>query len=120
MITKYYYKSIDFNWGNYGTDLGYVMTKHFLTQYEINKGVVINVTLDLDTDRNVNSVQITIVDTEYKFVDKTLNDVLEIRLNHIFKEKVIVNDLTYTITDDERFNELLTELDLNKCFGKRF
>lgn len=120
MITKYYYKSIDFNWGNYGSDLGYVITKHFLTHYEINKGVVINVELDLDTDRNVNSVTITIVDTEHKFVDKTLNEVLEMRLNQIFKGKVNVTDLSYTITDDDKLEELLTELELHKCFGKRY
>lgn len=119
MITKYYYKSIDFNWGNYGTDLGYVMTRHFLTQYEINKGLVINVQLDLDNDRNVNNVYIKIIDTEHKFIEETLNMVLEIRLNQIFKDKISVNDLSYTISDDEQFGNLIKELDLSKCFGKK-
>lgn len=119
MITKYNYKSIDFNWGNYGTDLGYVMTKHFLTQYEINKGIVINVEVDLDTDRNVNSVCIKILDTEHKFIEETLNNVLEMRLNQLFKDKISVNNLSYIISDDEQFGNLIKELDLSKCFGKR-
>lgn len=116
MITKFNYKSIDFYWGNYGTDLGYVMTKHLLTHYEINKGVVINTTLDLDSDRNVNQVIIKIIDTENKFLQKDLSSILELKLNQIFKKKIEVSNMSYIITDDERMRELVNELNLEKCF----
>lgn len=119
MITKYNYKSLDFNWGNYGSGLGYLMTRYFLTRYEINKGLVINVQLDLDNDRNVNNVYIKILDTEHKFIEETLNKVLEMRLNQFFKDKISVNDLSYTISDDEQFDILIKELELSKYFVKR-
>lgn len=117
MITKYYYKSMEFYWGAYGTDLGYVLTKKFLTNYEINKGVVVNVTLDLDENKNVNCVNINILDTENKFVAEDLSNILEMKLNQIFRQKIKVDNMCYIITDNDRMTELVNELKLDKCFG---
>ena len=117
MIGKYYYKSLDFNWGNYGTDLGYVMTRKLLTHYEINKGVCINVVLNLLEDRQIESIKITILDTDKKYIPQVLNELLETKLNLIFKNKIKVENLTYIVEDEEKLVELINELNVDKCFG---
>lgn len=118
MIEQYIYKSLDFEWGKYGSDIGYILTKQILSRYEIEKGLVICVRVHMSDQRGVKYIEITIIDSENRYDKELLRGLFINRLGGVIKMD-IGEDLIYKIENGEELGRIIKEYGLEKNFVRK-
>lgn len=99
MERQYYYNNeVQFDWGKYGSNIGYYLTKELITSYEREKGLYLKVDIVLD-DNLVIGLKLTLIDSDNKFDKNTICSIICNRLMQIVGREIEIIDGVINISD---------------------
>lgn len=117
MTKEYQYNNeLRFEWGKYGSEIGYYLTKEIITSYEREKGLYLAVNIELE-EKIVNGIKLTIIDLNNKFDKDTINNIICKRIIQIIDHNIEVIGSTIEINEKDVLESFIEKTGIIKYFS---
>lgn len=116
MSRQYFYNDdLQFDWGKYGSNVGYYLTRELITPYEREKGLYLSVDILLE-DNLVIGLKLTLIDSNNKFDKDTICSIICNRVIQIVGCEIDIIDGVINISDKVMLDVFIEKSGIKKIF----